>query len=213
MRDSTLPARGHVLRSHVRLYDVAVRLLTWRQRTPLHERIVQLAQLQPGERVLDVGCGTGSLALVAEAIVGAGGTVHGIDASDQMIERARDKARAQRIQADFDVATVEALPFPDRSFDAAFSTLMMHHLPRPVRRACAQEVARVLRPGGRFLVVDFQAGSRARDGWWAWLHRHGAVPSDEIQELLTGAGFEIARRGAVGIAGLHFTLATFEAAA
>ena len=213
MRDSTLPVRGHVLRSHVRLYDVAVRLLTWRQRTPLHERIAQLAQLQPGERVLDVGCGTGSLALAAQAIVGAGGSVHGIDASEEMIGRARDKARHRHIRADFEVATVEALPFADRSFDVVFGTLMMHHLPRPVRRRCAQEMARVLRPGGRAVVVDFQAGSRAHDGWWAWLHRHGAVPSDEIGGLLTAAGFEVARSGELGIAGLHFTTATLEAGA
>jgi len=209
MRDSTLPARGHVLRSHVRLYDVAVRLLTWRQRTPLHERIAELAQLRPGERVLDVGCGTGSLALAAKAVVGAGGSVHGVDASSEMIDRARAKARARHMAADFEIASVEALPLADRSFDVVFSTLMMHHLPRPVRRLCVQEMARVLRPGGRVVVVDFQASSRVHDGWWAWLHRHGAVPADEIQDLLTAAGFAIAQTGAVGIAGLHFTGATW----
>jgi ubiquinone/menaquinone biosynthesis C-methylase UbiE len=213
MRDSTLPARGHVLRSHVRLYDVLARLLTWRQRTTVHERIAELAELKPGERVLDVGCGTGSLALAAKAIVGDSGAVNGIDASVEMIERARDKARARLIRAEFEIATVESLPFPDCSFDAAFSTLMMHHLPRPVRRLCVQEMARVLRPGGRVLVVDFQASSRTRGGWLAGLHRHGAVPADEIHDLIAGAGFAIVRSGEVGIAGLHFTLATSGACA
>jgi ubiquinone/menaquinone biosynthesis C-methylase UbiE len=209
MSDSTAPARGHVLRSHVFLYDLLARLLTWRQRFTLHERIAAMAGLAPGERVLDVGCGTGSLALAAKTLVGADGVVQGIDASNEMIERARNKAQARGVPAGFAVASVEALPFPDGSFDVVFSTLMMHHLPRPVRRVCAEEMARVLRPGGRVMVADFQSSSRARGGWLARLHRHGGVGSNEIRELLTSAGFQIARSGEVGVAGLHYALATF----
>jgi ubiquinone/menaquinone biosynthesis C-methylase UbiE len=209
MSDSKAHTRGHVLRSHVFLYDVLARLLTWRQRLTLHERIAALAGLAPGERVLDVGCGTGSLALAAKALVGADGVVQGIDASSEMIERARNKARARGVSAEFVVASVEALPFPDCGLDVVFSTLMMHHLPRPVRRLCAEEMARVLRPGGRVVVADFQGSSHARGGWLGWLHRHGAVGSDEIRELLTSTGFQIARSGEVGVADLHYALATF----
>jgi ubiquinone/menaquinone biosynthesis C-methylase UbiE len=208
MDHSAVPARGHVLRSHLGFYDLVARLLTLGQPTTLHQRMADLPALTPGDRVLDVGCGTGSLAVAAKAIVGAAGTVQGIDASAQMIERAGRKAWRRHLQVGFQIASAEALPFPDRSFDVVFSTLMMHHLPQRVRRLCACEMARVLRPGGRAVVVDFQAPSRARAGWLARLHRHGAVTSDDIRELLRAAGFSIASSGQVGVADLHFTLAT-----
>jgi len=210
MNDTTPATKGLVLRSHARYYDFVARLLTFGQGGNLYERLVDLARLAPDERVLDVGCGTGSLALVAKARVGPSGTVHGIDASKEMIERASRKTRRRGVQADFQVATVEALPFPERSFEVVFSTLMLHHLPRPVRRKCAGEMARVLRPGGRVLVADFQTPARAREGWLARLHRHGFVTLGEVRDLLTTAGFRVLESGGVGVGDLHFTLATWQ---
>ena len=210
MSDSTTATKGLILRSHARYYDIVVRLLTFGHRGTLYDRLVDLARLAADERVLDVGCGTGSLALVAKARVGAGGVVHGIDASKEMLERASRKAQRRRLQVDLQIASVEALPFPDRSLDVVFSTLMLHHLPRPVRRKCAGEMARVLRLGGRVLVADFQTPAREREGWLARLHRHGFVTLDEVQELLTTGGFRVLESGEVGVGDLHFTLACWE---
>lgn len=208
MTGSTPATKGLVLHSHTRWYDLVVRLLTFGHGGTVHDRLVELAKLVPAEQILDVGCGTGSLALAAKARVGASGTVHGIDASREMIEQASRKAQRRRVPMDFRIATVEALPFPDRSLDVVFSTLMLHHLPRPVRRACADEIARVLRPGGRVLVADFRAPARRRGGWLARLHRHGSVTMQEVRELLASAGFRILESGDVGLGDLHFTLAT-----
>src|SRR5258708_7004068 len=143
MSDSTAVTKGLVLRSHSRYYDFVARLLTFGHGGNLYERLADLARLSPDERVLDVGCGTGSLALAVQARGGASGAVHGIDASKEMIERATRKSRRRRVPVDFRIGTVEALPFPERSFDVVFSTLMLHHLPRPVRRTCVDEMARV----------------------------------------------------------------------
>ncbi len=119
-------------------------------------RLVDLAQFQPGETVLDVGCGTGTLALKAYARVGATGHVFGIDPGPKQIARARAKAERAGRSIDFRVGMIEHLPFADQSIDVVMSTFMMHVLPDDLKRHGLAEIARVLKPGGRLLVVDFK---------------------------------------------------------
>jgi demethylmenaquinone methyltransferase/2-methoxy-6-polyprenyl-1,4-benzoquinol methylase/phosphoethanolamine N-methyltransferase len=80
--------------------------------------------------------------------------VHGIDPSAEMIAVAREKAAKAGVDAQFQTAVMEKLPFPDGHFDLVLSSLMLHHLPADVKRAGFAEVSRVLKPGGRFLAVD-----------------------------------------------------------
>jgi ubiquinone/menaquinone biosynthesis C-methylase UbiE len=203
---TTVPATtGRVLHWAAR-YDLLVWLLTYGRSHAFRERLVNLAHLAAGESVLDVGCGTGSLAIAAKGRVGAGGTVFGIDASPAMIARSTSKAAKAGIDVAFKTAVAEALPFPEAQFDVVLSTLMLHHLPRKVRQQCAREIRRVLKPEGRVLVVDF-AHAQSKSGFLAHFHRHGHVDPRDVVALLDEAELRCVESGPVGISSLHFVLA------
>jgi ubiquinone/menaquinone biosynthesis C-methylase UbiE len=206
--DQSRPAAttGLVLHEAAR-YDLQVWLVTLGRERAFREKILRLARLEVGETVLDVGCGTGTLAIVAKRQVGPTGAVYALDASPEMIARAAKKASKAGVQVTFKNGAAQALPFPDAHFDAVLSTLMFHHLPRTARRQCAGEIRRVLRPGGRVLVVDFGGTSEKRRGFFARLHRHGHVSLTEMVGVLTEAGLNIRESGAVGVRDLQFVLA------
>ncbi|HEX8032556.1 MAG TPA: methyltransferase domain-containing protein, partial [Ktedonobacterales bacterium] len=92
----------------------------------LRQRAATLARLHPGEQVLDVGCGTGTLAMEAARRVGTSGRVVGIDPGTDQIARARVKAARRHVPIEFQVGVIEQIDFPDQTFDVVFSTLMMH---------------------------------------------------------------------------------------
>lgn len=205
---NTVPdTKGRVLHSAFG-YDLLVWLYLLGRERGFRRRLVQLARLAPGESVLDIGCGTGSLAIAAKQRVGSSGTVEGLDASPEMIARARKKTIGLGADIAFSNGVVEALPFPDRQFDAALSTMMLHHLPRESRQRCVREVRRVLRAGGRLLVVDFGKSPAGRKGLIEHFHRHGRLDVREIVAILTDVGFAIVESGAVGVRDLNFVLAT-----
>jgi ubiquinone/menaquinone biosynthesis C-methylase UbiE len=195
------------MHSAARHYDLLAWLLTLGRARALRERFVEIARLAPGEVVLDVGCGTGSLVVAAKRRVGPAGSVRGVDASPEMIAQARAKAAKARLDVSFDVARAEALPVPDASVDVVLSTLMLHHLPAAVRERFAGEIRRVLKPGGRALAVDFEPPARGRGGLISQIHRHAHVPLREITALLGRAGLRVDESGAVGASDLQFALA------
>ena len=186
-------------------YDLLAWLLTHGRERELREAIIRLAGLESGHDVLDIGCGTGTLAIAATRHVGTTGAVTGIDASPSMIARANRKAGKAGARATFQVALAEKLPFPDRRFDVVFSTLMLHHLPRKTRQQCAREIKRVLRVGGRVVAVDF--GRAKRRGLLAHFHRHGHVEVEEIVDLFAAVGLTPTRTGPVGMNDLNFVVA------
>lgn len=189
-------------------YDLLVWLVMLGRERAFREKLVRLACLEPGESVLDVGCGTGTLAIAAKRFVGPKGTVYGIDASPEMIARARKKAKKAGIEVVFKNAVAEALPFPNAQFDAVLSTMMLHHLPGEARRQCVREMGRVLRPGGRLLAVDFGDSGREGRGLIAHFHRHGHLDLRGVISVLNEAGLNEVRSGAVGFGNLQFVLAT-----
>src|SRR6185437_4158919 len=130
--DSSTSKIGAVLHSANR-YDWIVWLRTLGRERALRERMLSLAQLERGDSVLDVGCGTGTLAMAAKRQVGPTGQVLGIDPSPEMLARARSKALRAGLEVKFDRATAQELPASAAHFDVVLSTLMFHHLPRKAR--------------------------------------------------------------------------------
>lgn len=121
--------------------------------------VIELANVKPGDSVLDVGCGTGSLTLTAKSYAGANGKVHGIDAAPEMIDLARTKASRSGLEVVFDVGLIEQLAFTDATFDVVISRLAIHHLPDDLKRRGFAEILRVLKPGGNLLIADFKPPS------------------------------------------------------
>jgi ubiquinone/menaquinone biosynthesis C-methylase UbiE len=198
--------RGRVLHAAAG-YDLLVWLLLLGRERAFREQLVRLARLEQGQSVLDVGCGTGSLAIAARRLVGPAGQVEGVDASPELIARARRKAGKAGVDVRFTIGGAETLPFPDAKFDAVLNTMVLHHLPRETRERCAREMRRVVRPGGRVLAVDFGGTRGERKGLIKHFHRHAGVGLHDIIDLLTNAGLRIVESGAVGVRGLNFVLA------
>lgn len=189
-------------------YDLLISALTLGRERRFRERMLAPAHLTAGESVLDIGCGTGSVAIVAKRQVGATGTVHGIDPSPAMVERARQKARRSSVDVRFEVGYAQSLPYADERFDVVVSTVMLHHLPRAGRDAALREARRVLGPGGRLFIVDFGRDNTGRKGVLGHLHRHGGVTSRDLAAFAVHAGFVVDQSGPVGRWDLQFVLAT-----
>jgi ubiquinone/menaquinone biosynthesis C-methylase UbiE len=204
---STVPSTtGNVLHGAFR-YDFLIWLVSLGREKSYREKALNLVGLKPGESVLDVGCGTGTLAIAAKRRVGPAGRVYGIDASPEMIARARMKANRAGVEVTFENAVAEKMPFTGRTFDAVLATVMLHHLGRKARQQCACEMRRVLKPGGRMLAVDFGGAARKGRSLLALFHRHGHVKLPELIAVLDEAGLKRVESGAVGIGDLRFVLA------
>ena len=179
-------------------YDLKIWVASRGREGAFRKRQLDLARVAPGESVLDVGCGTGTLAIAAARRVGEGGTVTGVDPSAALLARARKKARRARSGVAFELSGGEALPFPDRSFDLVLSSLVLHHLSHDALRSSAHEMYRVLKPGGRLLVVDI-GGRQDPDRHTMHASRVGQVPFDldRIAKRLPHVGFTVVETGAV----------------
>lgn len=199
-----------------RYYDAVAWLMSFGRAPAIRKKTVELAGVAPGEKVLDVGCGTGALAIAAKAKAGPSGHVSGIDPSPEMIEVARRKAARAGLEMDFRVAAIEELPFPDGSFDLVLSSLMLHHLPDDVKRVGLAEVRRVLKPGGRFLAVDLATSGHSFFGHLvAAVTGHGREHgvSDQVAAMAREAGFADVETGQTEFGPLWFIRAKAAGAA
>jgi ubiquinone/menaquinone biosynthesis C-methylase UbiE len=154
----------------------------------LRQRTANLARIQYGDAVLDVGCGTGTLALEVARRVGQAGRIAGVDPGAEQIGRARAKAARRNAPIEFQIGVIEQLPFPDATFDVVLSTLMMHHLQAPLKRQGLAEIARVLKTGGRLVIADFTR-KQEREGRAARFHAGGSSVQDLVA-LVSDAGFD-----------------------
>ncbi|MDP3659113.1 class I SAM-dependent methyltransferase [Phenylobacterium sp.] len=175
--------------------------LTERFAAPLAERMLDLAGLSAADALLDVGTGSGLVALRAAARTPQGRAV-GIDHSVGMLQQARDKAKRLNVAATFSAMDAEALEFPDASFDAVVSLFVLRHLPNPA--AATQEMHRMLKSGGR-LVVGIGSGpsptspeglaAAARVAWSKIEHARGRLLEAPrfLQELMAARGWRAAQ--------------------
>ncbi len=198
MGHSSQPAttRGHVL-GGPRLYDAFVDVFFFGRRRASFQALIAAAGVRPGQRVLDVGCGTGYFARLLAQAVGPEGLVVGIDPSPEMISYASRKAGRAR-NCRFQVGTAESLDFPADHFDVVVSSLMLHHLPEDLRVPALREMRRVLRSGGKVLVAEAQV-PRHGLGWrlLARLHRYDRMARmvPRLEPLAAEAGFAEIRTG------------------
>jgi ubiquinone/menaquinone biosynthesis C-methylase UbiE len=142
------------LRYHwlTRFYDTVVRLTT-RENT-FKPALIEQAGIQDSHRVLDLGCGTATLALMVKRRHPTAEVV-GVDADLEALELARHKAQAGALMVELDQGFASDLPYPDASFDRVLSSLFFHHLTDKLKDEAMLEVGRVLRPGGEFHIADW----------------------------------------------------------
>lgn len=192
MRRDYLPALG--FRFLTQWYDPVVALTT-REGT-VKRRLLDHAALRPGLRLLDLGCGTGTLAIMAKERERAI-WITGVDGDPAVLGRARAKAAARALDIEFVDGRATALPFERADFDLVLCSLFLHHLWPHERLATLGEVQRVLRPGGRLLVADWGAphGVFARAGFTLVRMTDGFARTRDhaegrLPQLFTGAAFE-----------------------
>ena len=149
-RDTYLPALRFPALTHA--YDPLIRLTT---RESLFKRLlVEQVSPEPGQRVLDLGCGTGTLALLVKDRQPAADVV-GLDADPEMLDQAHSKAERAGVELRLDQGFSTELPYPDGSFDRVLSTLFFHHLNLESKHRTAREIARVLGRDGELHVADW----------------------------------------------------------
>lgn len=196
------PADPGALIRWPRRYDLLVGLALAGRGGRVRSQIGDALALGPGQRVLDVGCGTGTLTLTLAKRISSSGAAVGVDASGSMITVARRKATRKALPVRFDVAAAQELPYPDESFDAVATSLMIHHLPAGDRAGAVAEMLRVLRPGGRLVIAEFQAPTwSVGRGLTEHVLGHSMATNslDDVVELAAAAGVDDVARSATAV--------------
>ena len=174
------------------LYDP---LLKWVMREETFKRkLIQRANIQPNMKVLDLGCGTGTLTVMLKQ-AHPDAEITGLDGDPQVLNIARDKSRGTDIQWDEELAS--SLPYPDSAFDRVVTSLVIHHLVTDDKREAFKEIFRVLEPRGELYILDFGAPHSSLTRFMTKYMRRLEETSDNFDGLIprfvAEAGFGVVK--------------------
>ncbi len=172
-------------------YDSYMRKITFGREHTLRETTVNLAQVKPGECILEVGCGTGTLTLAAKRQAGPSGKAFGIDVIPGMIELSQRKAAQANEDVTFQLGSIDDIPFSANQFDVVMCSFMIFHMSEMVRRKGIAEIYRVLKPKGRLLVLDLALPTQPLPRAIAQMLLGGMLQHDlrELVPLMEASGF------------------------
>jgi len=178
--------RGRTLDYAAGVYDVLSPVMTFYQEQRLGRIAIELLELRENEKILDIGCGTGSLTIEIGRKLSTEktGLIIGIDAASKMIQLASKKA-ACLPQVQFDIAAAEHLEYQDKTFDKAVSTFFFHHIDFELKVTALNELWRVLKKGGKAVIVDVDIPTTLFGKICAW-SGYILFRQDEIRENIEG---------------------------
>lgn len=143
-----------VMNNWAPFYDTLMKVYTLGREKKLRNCELDIANIKKGDNVLEIGCGTGTLTILAKERAGSSGKVFGIDAASEMIKVAKRKAKSKKVEIMFQVGDICNLPFEDNSFDYVLCSFMIFHISSEKRRDGLQDIFRVLKDNGTFVIVD-----------------------------------------------------------
>jgi ubiquinone/menaquinone biosynthesis C-methylase UbiE len=197
-RENYIGAMGNS--SRLDLYDPLVRLAVRERR--FKRRLLAEARLRPGFRVLDLGCGTGTLTVMAKRAEPQT-TIVGVDGDPAAIEFARKKVEREELPIAIHLAFAQQLPYPDHAFDRVFSTLVIHHLSHEGKIAAIGEIARILAPAGELHLADFGLpANRLMNAGFFLVRKFDGMEATEdnvrghLPDMIAHAGFQNVRETA-----------------
>lgn len=197
MDTKSVPTRGRTLDYASFVYDIFEPIFLLGKQAEYDRQIVSLLELHQGDRILDLGCGTGVLTrMIADQLdAKAGGVSVGIDAAAKMIQVARKKRSNKTCR--FDVAAAEDLPYDDGSFHAVVSSLFFHHVDLDLKAKALVEAWRVLRPQGKLVIADMHIPTTCMGAlvshvsrWFFMQPQIGENIRGVLPSLIRNAGFE-----------------------